>query len=317
MKLRTKAQEQHQGRRLDLFLAFVFPEHSRSYFKRMIVTDRVKVNDEVQFRPQYKINLGDEVEVDAEVAPEEHKIKAVPLKLDIVTENNDYLVINKPSGLVVHPGSGHWDDTLANGIKSYLGDEDLFGDDRAGLVHRLDKPTSGIIIIAKTPQALWNLSRQFAERRVSKTYLCIVKGKVESHFMVMNQIGRDRNNRQKFSSRTNQGKRAETSFNLLATSEDEKYSLVAAYPKTGRTHQIRVHLSESGYPIVGDIKYGGGKDYRLLLHAYNLRIQVEDDNSAADGNSVVQEFTAPLPKDFKEAALALGFSPAILKQYVS
>lgn len=311
MKLQVKATPEQEGRRLDLFLAFNYPDYSRSYFKKLITTEKVLINGEVEFHPQYKLKKDDNVEIDLEPLQDVQKIRPVELDLNIVSETSDYLVINKPSGMVVHPGSGHWDDTLANGIKAYLGDDDLFGDERAGLVHRLDSPTSGIIIVAKTPQALWHLSKQFAQRLAHKTYLCVVKGDIGDDFTVLNDIGRDRHNRQKFSSHTTSGKRAETTFKRLAVSEDGKYSLVAAYPKTGRTHQIRVHLSEHGHPIMGDQKYGGGKQHRLLLHAYELEIMPEPDSSDA------AKFRAPLPKDFQEATLALGFSPAILKEYAS
>jgi 23S rRNA pseudouridine1911/1915/1917 synthase len=221
--------------------------------------------------------------------------------LEIVYEDDSILVLNKPVGVSVHPGAAHYDDTLANAIKYYLQQkgEDLFGDDRAGLVHRLDKPTSGVLIVAKTPQSLWYLSRQFAERRVKKSYLAVVQGLAKPDFRVENKIGRDKFNRQKFSSRTNSGRQSLTDFHTIAVSEDKKFSLVEARPHTGRTHQIRVHLAELGLPILGDVSYGGERSERLMLHSYRLEL------SLLEGGKKVL-FTAPPDKVFLEVLHTLG-----------
>lgn len=293
--------EQHVGLRLDLYLTLKLPSYSRSFLKKQIVEERVEINEQLQFHPQYRVKLGDRVRVQVEEQPDLKKILPVEMELDIIAETEEFLAINKPAGLVVHPGSAHYDDTLANGIKAYLKsqNEDYFGVERAGLVHRLDKGTSGVIVIAKTPEALWYLSRQFAQREVRKTYLALVAGAVPEKFRVVSKLGRDKHNRQKFSSRTRRGKKADTEFiNLKAT---ERHSLVAAYPRTGRTHQIRVHLAESGTPIVGDRKYRGEQAGRMLLHAFKLEI------SPAPGQPKIA-ITAPLPEDFKHELSKRQFS---------
>jgi 23S rRNA pseudouridine1911/1915/1917 synthase len=300
---------EHADQRLDIYLALTHSQLSRSFLKKLIVTDQVKVNGEVQFRPQYKVKPGDKISFSYEPPMVTKAIKPVEIPLDIIYEDKQLLAINKPIGLVVHPGSAHQDDTLANAIKYYLHKkgEDMFGDDRAGLIHRLDKDTSGVIVIAKTPEALWQISRQFAQRQVQKRYLAVVWGQTPPQFEVENELGRDRYQRQKMSTRTNNGKHAFTNFYTVATSK-QNASLVLALPHTGRTHQIRVHLSQLGHPIIGDPKYGGQKPNqkgkRMLLHAYELEL------SNVDGEPL--RLHAPLPENFLRSLSNLGFPAAIL-----
>lgn len=296
------------GKRLDLYLSFCLPNFSRSYLKNAINSEKVFVNGGVEFHPQYRMRQGDVVELALAIPSDIKRIAPAELDLNIVFENEQMLVINKPAGVVVHPGSAHYLDTLANGVKYYLAQkgEDIFGDERAGLVHRLDKPTSGLILIAKTPEALWHLSRQFAERKVHKMYIAAVKGSFPKELTISNKIGRDKYNRQKFSSRTSKGKVATTKFQRVATSTENKYALVFAFPETGRTHQIRVHLSEAGFPILGDTKYGGEKADRLCLHAFAIKLAL------AEGIAETSQFVAELPQDFKAVLLKRNFPPAIL-----
>lgn len=302
-------QDLHQGKRLDLVLAMLLPQYSRSYIKQHINDEKVKVNGKVCFYPQYKVKAGDVIELDSshmqQQLHDQQIIKPVKMPLNIIFEDKSVLVINKPAGIPVHPGSGHWRDTLANGVKFYLQEkgEDLFGVERAGLVHRLDKPTSGVIIVAKTPESLWYLSKQFADRLVKKTYLATVKGKFTGEKTIFGTLGRDPFQRQKISSRAKQGKTAQTFVKEKDFAEgpaESVHTLLEVQPKTGRTHQIRAHLSELGFPIVGDAKYGGEPASRLLLHAHKLEI------SLTPGGEV-QRFTAPMPDDYASVLAQLGF----------
>ena len=281
------------GKRLDLYLAFAVPELSRSFLKRIIQTEQVKVNGVVEFHPQYRVQAKDQIEL--EYTPEISDASILPneeVAFEIVYEDKDILAINKPIGLVVHPAAGHLDDTLANGIKSYLQSkgEDNFGTERAGIVHRLDKETSGLLLVAKSPTALWQLSKLFAEREMKKIYLAavtinqpgLVPVKLEegAEFTIDSALGRSKFNRQKFSSNTDKARQATTIFKVLAVAG--KSALIAAYPRTGRTHQIRVHLAENGMPIVGDIKYGGAPAGRLMLHAFRLQFEFANSGAATE-----------------------------------
>lgn len=287
--------EQDAGKRLDLYLAFNLPEFSRSYIKENINAEKVKVNGEVEFHPQYRIKQGDEIAVDIEQKQKvDSKIRPTKIDIDVIYEDDNLLALNKHTGIVVHPAAGHFDDTLANAVKYYLESkgENNWGIDRAGLVHRLDAPTSGVIIFAKTPQALWHLSKQFADREVKKTYLALVQGRIGGKLVLTDALGRDRVNRKKISSRTNKPRRALTEVFPIAYSTDGKFTLVKALPQTGRTHQIRVHLSEAGHKIVGDGIYGNIRNKRLMLHAYILRLKPKVDSEETI------EIKAPLDQDF-------------------
>ncbi len=293
------------GKRLDLFLALGIPKYSRSFLKNLINTDQVLVNGEICFYPQYRLQAGDKVEVDFSEADAKVEaqsvIKPVKIALDVIYEDELVMVVNKAAGMTVHPGSGHWRDTLANAVKFYLQakGEDFFGLERAGLVHRLDKPTSGVIIIAKKPESLWFISQQFAQREVSKTYLALVKGKFPEKLTLRSALGRDPFNRQKFSSRGSTLKQAQTDVETLDTVGN--YSLVIAKPLTGRTHQIRVHLSEAGFPLVGDIKYKGELSTRLMLHSWKLKLKLTPEG-------LTKTFIAAIPSDFQELLASKGFN---------
>jgi 23S rRNA pseudouridine1911/1915/1917 synthase len=261
------------GKRLDLYLALKLPQLSRSQLKNLINHEQVTVNGNLEFHPQYRVKQDDKISVITNQLQSEYKqsIKSIDIGLDIVYEDSEILALNKPADMVVHPGTGHWDDTLANGVKFYLESKKEFqwSDTRVGQIHRIDGPTSGLIIYAKTPQALWLWSQRFAQRQVNKYYLAVVKGIPQSRFRISNRIGRDKYDENKVSSNSQIGRLAETEFTLLASSD--KYSLLQVEPHTGRTHQIRVHLSEAGFPIVGDTKYNGQPFSRLMLHAWQIR----------------------------------------------
>jgi len=295
--------ENNQGLRLDLFLVFSITQFSRSEIKRKINNGDIKVNGTVEFRPHYKMRLHDEVVISLNNPPDlisENFIIPKKINLDIIYEDKDLLIINKPAGLVVHPATGHKDDTLMNGVV-YMYSElnDIGVRNRSSLIHRLDKETSGLILVGKTNMGLWYYSRLFADKKVTKTYLAVVRGDIRSRLngrkeLLINTIhARNKLNRMKFSSRNDyEGKPAITLIRFLhfIEFEGEKFSVVAAFPKTGRTHQIRVHLSELGFPIIGDQIYGKNKYSRLMLHAWKIKLTLLNKNE--------KEFITEVPSEF-------------------
>jgi 23S rRNA pseudouridine1911/1915/1917 synthase len=226
------------------------------------------------------------------------------MDLDIIYEDENLLAINKAQGIVVHPAAGHLKDTLANGVKYYLQKkkQDNWDNARVGLVHRLDAATSGVIIFAKTPEALWHLSKQFAERKVKKVYIALVQGCVKKKLNLSSSLGRDRINRKKISSRTKKPRIAYTEITPLLQDKSGKFTLVKAIPLTGRTHQIRVHLSEAGHKIVGDSVYGGKKNHCLMLHAYNLEFHTQTQVSGSK-----MQIKANLTQDFLDTLKQYDF----------
>jgi 23S rRNA pseudouridine1911/1915/1917 synthase len=268
-------------------------------------------------KPSRKVKNGDRIEI-AYTDPPPLRLEPESMDLDILYEDADVIVINKPRGLVVHPGAGNQKHTLANGLLAHCsGLDQVFATQplRPGIVHRLDKETSGVIIAAKHPEALESVSRQFRLRQTRKLYLALVAGKPEERSgRIDTYIARDRAHRQRFIAlagrdgqpdlirrerageekriRRTEGKQAVTDYKVLR--EYSSCSLVALKPHTGRTHQLRVHMKHLGCPILGDMIYAKGKTAEgpLMLHAYKLKIRLPD-----TGHAVV--FKAPLPADFK------------------
>ena len=243
------------GQRLDKFLTQKIEGASRSLIKKWIDKVAVKINEGVS-KCGHILHKGDSVVLDQppteplDVLPED-----IPLK--ILYEDGEIIVVDKPVGMVVHPAPGNRHGTLVNALLYHC--RDLATTDnpfRPGLVHRLDKGTSGVMIVAKNEQALRHLSKQFRKRRIKKVYHAIVYGEVpRDEGMIESSIGRDRVHRQKMSSRTQKGREAHTLYRVLKRGEGLSYVRIEI--KTGRTHQIRVHFSEMGYPLVGDDIYGG------------------------------------------------------------
>ena len=277
--------------RIDSVLSAALDDLSRSSLKNRI--ENLTVNGEA-CRLSRKVNSGDIIQYS--IAKEaEVNISAENIPLDIIYEDDNVFVINKPQGMVVHPAAGNYSGTMAQGIMYRLLDEqtDFTDDDtRPGIVHRLDKDTSGIIIAAKNTAALDFLSAQFRARSTSKTYIAVINGHLpEKSGTIESLIGRDRNNRKKMTWKTNLGKSAVTEYRVLKK-WDEK-SLVVLKPKTGRTHQLRVHMLKMNTPILGDPVYARKTEgCQLMLHAYKLRIILP-------GGSDITEFRASLPKRFK------------------
>ena len=243
------------------------------------------------------VKNNDSIDIEYDSAPEVD-IKPEKIDLDIIYEDENIAVINKPQGMVVHPAAGNPGGTLANAFLYYFGDNDFDKEDddiRPGIVHRLDKDTSGVIITAKNSVAHEFLSQQFRDKKVKKKYLALVKGRMRSREGAVDaNLIRDRNNRKKFTVVTGKGKEAVTRFRVLKEFEDT--TLISLEPETGRTHQLRVHMQHYGCPIIGDplysrkiVKYG---EMTMMLHAHILIIEIPVHG--------IKKFHAPVPERFKK-----------------
>jgi 23S rRNA pseudouridine1911/1915/1917 synthase len=302
------------GERLDQFLVGLVPDHSRSQIQRLIrdghvrLAPRVAGGAEPDVRANTQLREGDAIVVD--VPPPVHPAPAPqPLPLAIVYEDSDVVVIDKAAGMVVHPAAGHADGTVVNALLHHVEDlSGIGGERRPGIVHRLDRDTSGLMVVAKNDVAHKELARQFHDREVEKEYVALVWGVVQAGRRIDDPIGRDPGNRKKMSARARRARSAVT----RVTSADHMrgISLLHVAIATGRTHQIRVHLSSIGHPIVGDQLYGGTRrhtpaDLRALrhlarpfLHAARLSF-----HHPRDGRPL--EFTAALPGDLQTVLDAL------------
>lgn len=287
--------ENDKGKRLDIYIAENFNELSRTMIKKLIESNNILVNDKSE-KVSYKVQANDNISIDVPEA-KETKLKAQEIPLDIIYEDSDIIVVNKPKGMVVHPANGNPDGTLVNAILSICKNSlsGIGGELRPGIVHRLDKDTSGLIIVAKNDKAHINMSEQIKERNVKKTYIALVRGNVPEEEATINMpIGRSTKDRKKMAV-TKNGKQAITHFRVLK--RYSKYTLLEIKIETGRTHQIRVHMAEIGYPVVGDAVYSNGKNEfgieGQMLHAYKLEFMHPITNKH-------MELTAPLPQYFEE-----------------
>ena len=294
---RLVVEEEEAGTRLDLYLARELPDMSRSRLQRLINEKQILVNAR-STRPSYRIQAGDEIQVNLPPA-EVPDIAPEPIPLDIVYEDRDLLVVNKPRGMVVHPGAGHHRGTLVNALLYHC--QDLSGINgvlRPGIVHRLDKDTSGLLMVAKNDAAHLALAVQLKERQVHREYLALVHGRVkEASGTVTAPIGRHPHHRQKMAV-TPKGRPAVTHYTVVECFPD--HTLLRLRLDTGRTHQIRVHLAYIRHPVVGDPKYGPARSTLELrgqfLHAGTLGF-----THPASGEFLC--FEAPLPSEL-EAVLA-------------
>ena len=256
------------GQRLDRFLVSVLGDHSRSQIQKLIADGHVHVGAR-DARPNLSVREGDRIVVDLPpAAPSSVEPEAMPL--EILHEDADLVVINKPPGMVVHPGAGHASGTLVNALLHHVDDlSGIGGELRPGIVHRLDRGTSGVMVVAKNDAAHQELSRQFHDREVEKEYIALVWGVVQAGRRIDAAIGRDPANRQKMSARSRRAREAVTRITRAHHLPGLTLCQVAIH--TGRTHQIRVHLSAIGHPVVGDALYGGvhrrvAGDIRAVTH---------------------------------------------------
>ena len=285
--------ETNKGVRIDKFISTVNEEMSRTQVQQLIKEDHVKVNGQ-PVKTNYKCQEGDEVAVSIP-EPVELNIEAEEMDLDIYYEDEDVLVVNKPKGMVVHPAPGHTSGTLVNGLMAHCKDlSGINGVMRPGIVHRIDKDTSGLLMVAKNDMAHESLVDQLVEKSVTRKYTAIVHGVIQhSHGTIDAPIGRDKKDRQS-QAVTPDGKNAVTHFEVLERFND--FTLVECQLETGRTHQIRVHMKYIGYPLAGDPKYGPKKTLELggqALHAGVLGF-------IHPRTKEYMEFNAPLPAYFEE-----------------
>lgn len=265
-----KVEENDEKERIDSFLSKKI-ELTRTRIQQLIKEEKIIVNNK-KIKASYKVELNDIVSVKI---PELKEVEIVPenIAINIIYEDDDIAVINKQAGLVVHPAQGHYSGTLVNAVMYHIKNlSGINGELRPGIVHRLDKDTSGLILIAKNDKAHNELTRMFQEKEVKKTYLAILKGKLNKKAgKIITNIGRDKNDRKKMTvlKGKDEGKLAITNYKLIE--QNNLFSLVEVNIETGRTHQIRVHMKYLGYPILGDSVYGRqDSEKRQMLHAYKL-----------------------------------------------
>jgi 23S rRNA pseudouridine1911/1915/1917 synthase len=280
----SNVEEEIRAQRLDQYVVAQLPEFSRAFAAKLIEQGHVFVNDQEQLKAGYKLRPSDTVRIDYEVQDRAH----IPdITIPILYEDKDCVVIDKPVGLLTHSkGAFNPEPTVASWLSGRL--HGMSGE-RAGIVHRLDRATSGVMICAKTPDALSWLQKQFSQRKVKKTYCAIVEGTLNLPEAIIDMpIERHPKKPQTFRVGSN-GKQAVTTYKVLETANGR--SMIELTPTTGRTHQLRVHLAHIKHPIVGDTFYQGKTANRLFLHALSLEITLP--------NKQRKTFTSPLPKDFK------------------
>jgi 23S rRNA pseudouridine1911/1915/1917 synthase len=293
------------GERLDRYLTQQLPMHSRAYLQHLIDQQQVLLDGRTT-KPGYRLRAGDRIVVT--LPPSRPSgVLAEPIPLDILYEDTHLLVVNKPAGMVVHPSPGNTSGTLVNALQAHCPQlSGIGGIERPGIVHRLDKDTSGAIVVAKDDAAHRGLARQFAERQVKKHYLAVVRGNLrEAKGVIDAAVGRHPIYRQKMSTHTRLGRQAVTEFYVLE--RFGAYTLVELRPRTGRTHQIRVHMAAVGHPLVGDLVYGRNRQGaprstpasrlswfgRQALHAWRLGF-------VHPATEEWLECCAPLPADLEQ-----------------
>ena len=284
------------GQRVDWFLRSQLPAQSRAYWQKLIANAQVTVNGKPA-KASYRVRAGDQIDVEI---PPSRPLAAQPeaIALDVLYEDDDLIVVNKPANLVVHPAAGNYEHTLVNALLHHSRGKlaGIGGVQRPGIVHRLDKGTSGCIVVAKTDLAHQSLVAQFKSRTVKKVYRAVCRGRFENLAgRIETPIGRSRHNRKKMSARPPRGRPALTEYRVLKQMEDT--ALVELTLHTGRTHQIRVHMAHIGHPVLGDRVYGGARAgeiavARPLLHAYKLGF-------THPRTGEFKEFLAPMPEEMR------------------
>ena len=289
--------QEEVNKRIDNYLSEKNQDLSRVTIQRLIQEEKILVNGK-KTKASYKVRKNDEITLEEE-EPKEIELKAQDIPIEVVYEDKDIIVVNKPKGLVVHPANGNPDGTLVNAIMAICKDSlsGIGGEIRPGIVHRLDKDTSGLLIVAKNDKAHINMSEQIKNHEVEKTYIALVKGIVKENEATINMpIGRSPKDRKKMAV-VKTGKEAITHFKVLDRFYKENCTLLEVKIETGRTHQIRVHLSQIGYPVVGDTTYSNGKNKWNIkgqcLHAKSLKFK-----HPITGKEMFLE--AKLPKYFED-----------------
>ena len=289
--------QEELNKRIDNYLSEKNQDLSRVTIQRLIQEEKILVNGK-KTKASYKVRKNDEITLEEE-EPKEIELKAQDIPIEVVYEDKDIIVVNKPKGLVVHPANGNPDGTLVNAIMAICKDSlsGIGGEIRPGIVHRLDKDTSGLLIVAKNDKAHINMSEQIKNHEVEKTYIALVKGIVKENEATINMpIGRSPKDRKKMAV-VKTGKEAITHFKVLDRFYKENCTLLEVKIETGRTHQIRVHLSQIGYPVVGDTTYSSGKNKWNIegqcLHAKSLKFK-----HPITGKEMFLE--AKLPKYFED-----------------
>jgi len=297
----------YASERLDHYLICQQVHPSRTFLQRLIKAGEVRVNDRI-VKPNHKIRPGDRV-VCRIPTPIPLELKPEPIPLDVLYEDAGLIVINKPAGLVMHPAPGHHTGTLVHALLAHCKDlSGIGGRERPGLVHRLDKDTSGVIVVAKTDSAHRSLSQQFKSHSIERRYQAIVTGRLPKNVGTIDlAIGRDRWERKKISPRTSRPREARTVYRVLERFKTA--TRVEVRPQTGRTHQIRVHFASLRHPILGDRVYGGPGSIldavpvpRQMLHAERLGFVHPEHGTAV-------EFSAPLPADMERILEILRTNP--------
>ncbi len=294
--------EDSDGLRLDRFLVSVLPDYSRSQIQRLIKDGFVHVAGR-EAKPNHAVKAGQVIAVDVP-APIDPVPRPEPLPLPIVYQDRDVIVIDKPAGMVVHPAAGHASGTLVNALLHHVDDlSGIGGEKRPGIVHRLDRGTSGLMVVAKHDKAHEALSRQFSDREVEKEYVALVWGEVMAGRRIDAPIGRDPSNRKKMSARARRAREAVTRI-VRAEHFGRMLTLARVAIYTGRTHQIRVHLSAIGHPIVGDPLYGGVHrrvpgDLRAVTHLDRPFLHAARLVFTHPGEERRMEFTSELPEDLQ------------------
>lgn len=280
---------EHQSMRLDKFLYVQFPEYSRAYFQELIEEGLVLVN-QGKTKSNYHVKKADQVTVTFKI--KQYNLEPVPVAFDVIDQQDDFLIINKPAGLLVHSIAGSDEPSLVNGLLYHFKEiGGLSNDERPGIVHRLDKNTSGLMIIARNYHAHKLLSAMFKDRNIHKTYLALVSGNPEKKGSIDLPIGRHPIERHKMSTFGIDTRPALTHYKVLASYSDT--ALIAAHIITGRTHQIRVHCAALGHGLIGDDVYGVPSLLiaRQALHSWKISFEFKGKNYS---------YSCPLPEDFKQ-----------------
>lgn len=287
--------QNYVGTRIDSFLANIDEKYSRARAQKLLKDGKILVNDSA-VKGSYKVKAGDKITVIID-KPKETDLKAEEIPLDVIYEDDDIIVVNKAKGMVVHPGNGNPDGTLVNAVLAHCKGNlsGIGGELRPGIVHRIDKDTSGLLIVAKNDEAHVNMSEEIKNHEVTKIYTALVKGVIAENKATINMpIARSQNDRKKMAV-SEDGKEAVTHFEVIK--RYDKYTLLKVKIDTGRTHQIRVHMAQIGYPVVGDEVYSNGKN-EFGVHGQMLHSTILEFKHPVTGKEMHLE--APLPKYFKD-----------------